>query len=176
MANTAIIGNNLSSTNQLTFTITAAANAAPTTDPFLIPGAGAAANATLPANVTFSSPAFASFADFVDYMKNVPLAIKGIRFQTDDTGNFAGSIQRILRRPNNTGNPTEVLELGEFRDIAMNSELADVISIVGEKLFGGGIVTIPQLSLQYRGLKANSYIKVTLDVTDWGVTAPLSGL
>lgn len=174
--NTQLVGNNLSSSNQLTFTLTAAANAAALTNPYLIPGVGAAANESLPANVTFSSSAFATYADMVAYLKSVGLSIKSIRFQTDDTGNFAGSITRVVRRPNNTGNPIEILELGEFRDVALNSELADVVTISGQKLFGGGIVTIPQLSLQFSGLKANSYLKVTLEVDGWVLGQALTAL
>lgn len=155
--------NNFGSSNEMSIKFTAGTGSG-TVNVFPAPGAGSAANATLPGNVTYTGD-FATYADLVDYLKTNKLAISYIRLQTNNTANFSNTMELGEVKPNRQNNAIQVLDLSEFRESTGNG-FADTLTIPASKL-GGGIVLRAATYAKFIGLLEASYIKVIFGVVAW---------
>lgn len=155
--------NQLGSFNEMTIRFTAASNAAANATIYPVPGAGSAAAAALPANVTYTGD-FSTYADLVDYLKANKLHIRYIRIQTDNTANFSGRIEFGERKPNLVSNTVQPMSLSQFRESTGNG-YSDVLRLTETDLKGGK--TIWGAFYLKGNVLASSYVEYTLGISHW---------
>ena len=170
MANEVVLAkNNFGSNNEMTVKFEAAANAAAKVTVYPAPGPGIAAQATAPANTTYSGD-HSSLADLAAYLTANKLQVEYMRIQTSNTANFSNTIELGEIKPNRKNESIQTLDLSEFRESTGNG-FADTLTIPKEKLNGGFIIGGASY-VKFNDLLQSSWVKVVFGISKWD-SAPM---
>lgn len=157
--------NNFSGTNEVHVAFTADnVNAAAASKVYIKPGRGVIANATLPAGVTMSAGDFATYADFVDFINNVPQHVKYIRMQTDNTANYSKQLTFVNNTPNLQSTRPKNVQLSLYR-VSTGNGYDDTLTVDNRKGDNAGdFLMIPQLNIIFDSLLKNSTVNIWFGV------------
>lgn len=145
-----------------TFTADNAGGTAARTPVFVIPGCGKIADQSLGAGVTYTGD-FATYADFIQYLRHVGQQLRYIKVQTSDAANnFNQTVSIGQHRPNLKDNAPQDFQLVDYRENGAGT-YTDYIKID----LGDGVLISPQVTLLLTSLFKNTNITFFLGISHW---------
>ncbi len=123
----------------------------------------------LPAGVTFSSPGFANWDEFINYYDKIATNVYGMRMETTNVVNFQTTLKFVERDA--TGKDTEVTRsLSKYR-VPVGSGYSETIELSEKEV---SFVLWHALEVTFSKIKAGSTVTFHFYVRGWNKTQELN--